>query len=630
MQRARRSIPATLVALAAWLPAPVASAQPAVGDLNGDGVADASDESLLMGFFGARAADPTSSYDAAADLNSDGVVDVLDLALFGAAFGTTGDIDVTPPDLFVTLNDVPEDMNFPLVVPPDGFQITLHFDSAGGSAIDVNSLSVTNSQDVGAIAAGSELAPLFTVTPTRAVGTVPAGSDLARASHYLTAAIDDLAANPASDDSFGFAVRDFPFGAPMENLQTVYLDFDGNRGPGSFTEDLREYGLSSDATPEAQVLEPQMRAMVIGEIVKRVGPFYGLELDGTPGPDAVTVTFTDVDPGSPRARICVGGDSNIGGSLLGASFLDVHNTLEDSDDCGGSSGIFPQAIDNLWSADLDYQAAIHPVDPGEGGVPVGEDPDDAIVLDPGFDPGTATAAQLARLTVIQDAVDAFSQVLATVIAHETGHSFGLVAHGAVPAGLYGGSAGGTTDHNVTTAGGTPVENLLMNRGGSFTFGDMTGRGGFALPVLRPLNWAYLHDRVVLDEDVTGLFDAPEIDDVEFPPGSGTFVPAIESPPGSGQFGVAPFPDPFTPVDVAIHGSNFLAPDAPLVTLSIEGDPTPNEVFNIQVVDPGLPTERIQARLSPFVLGLEGFYDVNVRGSDGQTLTVIDALEVRFQ
>ena len=45
-------------------------------------------------------------------------------------------------------------------------------------------------------------------------------------------------ANPASDDSYGFAVRDFQFGAPMENLQTVYLDFDGNRGPGSFTEDL--------------------------------------------------------------------------------------------------------------------------------------------------------------------------------------------------------------------------------------------------------------------------------------------------------------------------------------------------------------------------------------------------------
>jgi hypothetical protein len=360
-----------------------------------------------------------------------------------------------------------------------------------------------------------------------------------------------------------------------------------------------------------------MRAMAVGEIVERVGPFYGLELDGTPGPDAVNVAFTDVDPGSPRARICVGGDSNIGGPLLGATFLDVHNFLEDSDDCGGSSGIFPQAIDNLWSADLDYQAAIHPVDPDEGGVPVGEDPDDAVVLDPGFDPGTATAAQLARLAVIQDAVDAFSQVLATVIAHETGHSFGLVAHGAAPAGLYGGSAGGTTDHNVTTAGGTPAENLLMNRGGSFTFGEMTGRGGFALPVLRPLNWAYLHDRVALNSDVTDLFDAPVID-------------SIESPPGSGQFGVATFPDPYTPVDVAIHGSNFLAPDPPLVTLTIEGDPTPNDVFNLQVLDPGLPTERIQATLSPFVLGIEGFYDVNVRGSDGQTLTVIDALEVRFQ
>jgi hypothetical protein len=630
MQRARRPIPAALVALALWLPAPVASAQPAVGDLNGDGVSDAGDEALFVSFFGASAADPASSYDTAADLNGDGVVDVLDIALFGAAFGTTGDIDATPPDLFVTLNDIPGDMNFPLVAPPDGFQITLHFDSAGGSAIDVNSLSVTSSQDVGAIAAGSELASLFTVTPTRAVGTVPAGSELARTSHYLTATIDDLAANSASDDSFGFAVRDFPFGAPMENLQTVYLDFDGNQGPGSFTEDLREYGLSSDATPEAQSLEPQMRAMVISEILKRVGPFYGLELDGTPGPDAVNVIYTDVDPGSPRARVCVGGDSNIGGALLGAAFLDVHNYLEDSDDCGGSSGIFPQAIDNLWSTDPDYQAAIHPVDPDEGGVPVGEDPDDAVVLDPGFDPGTATAAQLARLAVIRDAVDAFSQTLASVIAHETSHTFGLVAHGAVPAGLYGGSAGGATDHNTTPAGGTPLANFVMNRGGSFTFGEMTGRGGSALPVFRPLNWAYLHDRVVLDEDVTGLFDAPEIDDVEFPPGSGTFVPAIESPPGSGQFGLATFPDQFTPVDVAIHGSNFLAPDAPLVTLSIEGDPTPNDVFNLQVLDPGLPTERIQATLSPFVLVLEGFYDVTLRGSDGQTLTVVDALEVRFQ
>jgi hypothetical protein len=28
--------------------------------------------------------------------------------------------------------------------------------------------------------------------------------------------------------------------------------------------------------------------------------------------------------------------------------------------------------------------------------------------------------------------------------------------------------------------------------------------------------------------------------------------------------------------------------------------------------------------------LEGFYDVIVRGSDGQTVTAVDALEVRFQ
>jgi len=491
---------AALVALAAGLAAPVAIAQTAVGDLNGDGVTDAADESLLVGFFGTRAAEPGSGYDAAADLNHDGRVDVLDAFLLGAALGRTGEIDATPPDLRVTLNDIPEVMNASLVVPPDGFQITLHFDSAGGSAVDAASLSVTSDRDIGALPAGTELAPWFTVTPTRAVWTVPRGTDLARNTHTLTARIDDHAGNRARDDRFDFTVRDFAFGPPMGNRQRVYLDFDGNRGPGSFSEDLRAYGLASDATPAAAALEPRVRALVIAEIVRRVGPFYGIALDGTPGPDAVNVVFTSEDPGAPRARLCVGGDSEAGGPLLGATFLDVHNLREDSDDCDGESGIFPQAIDDVWSADPDYRAAIHPVDPDEGGVPVGEDPDDGVVLEPGFDPATATPAQRERRAVIGDAVDAFVQVLATVIAHEAGHSFGLVPAGSPPAGLFGGGEGRGADHNVTPSGATPGENFLMNPGESFSFGAMTGRGGSSLPVFRPLSWAYVHDRVAFAED----------------------------------------------------------------------------------------------------------------------------------
>jgi hypothetical protein len=500
MRHPRRRLCATLAALAVGLAAPVAGAQIAVGDLDGDGVTDRDDESLLIGFLGTRAADPGSGYDAAADLNGDGRIDLLDLALLGAALGRTGEVDATPPELLVTLNDIPAAMNARLAVPPDGFQITLHFDSAGGSAVDVDSLSVTGSRDIGPYPAGAELAPLFTVTPTRAVWTVPPGTDLARTRHTLTAHIDDYAGNRARDEGFDFAVRDFAFGPPMGNLQRVYLDFDGNRGPGSFTEDLRAYGLASDATPAAAALEPRIRALVIDEIVRRVGPFYGIDLDGRPGPDAANVVFTSEDPGPPRARLCVGGDSEAGGPLLGTTDLDPHNFREHSDDCSGDHGVFPPAMARLWSTDPDYRAAFDPVDPARGGQPIGEAPGDALLLDPDFDPRAATPAQRERRRVLRTAIHAFAQALATVIAHEAGHAFGLVSSGPVPKGLYGGGDGPTADHNVTPEGATPSANFLMNAGGSFRFGEVTGRGGFSLPTFRPLNWAYLRDRVVIEGD----------------------------------------------------------------------------------------------------------------------------------
>jgi hypothetical protein len=607
MARAR-SLRATLIGfLAALGVASAATAQPAVGDLDGDGTVSPADEALLESYFREISSDPNAQYEPAADLNSDGVVDILDLGIFGAGFGQTGDVDTTPPDLLITLNDIPDDMNDLLVVPPDQFQITLHLDSQGGSAIDLSSLSVTSNRDIGALPAGTELAGFFSLTPTRAVWNVPTGSDLQRTSHYLTVSIDDLASN-TSGDVYGYAVRDFPFGQPMETLQSVFLDFDGNQGPGSFTEDLREYGLSSDATPEAQALEPQMRASLIAEILERVRPYYGLDPDGTPGPDAVDLIVTDSDPGFPRARLCVGGSSGPGGSLLGAAFMDVHNASEDSDECSGIAGVFPQAVDNLWGSDPDYQAAIHPLDPDEGGVPVGEHPEDATVLAPGFDVSSATGPQLSRLLAILDGVDAFAQVIASAVAHEVGHTFGLVAHGAAPGGLYGGTSGGRTDHNVNTFGGTPSENFIMNAGGSFSFGEMTGRGG-PLPVFRELAWAYLHDRVVVDEDVTGLFEPPEIT-------SASPNPAV-------------FPDCCTPIAVTIYGANFLAPSTPTVSFPIEGS-TPGELFNPVVLDAGLPTERIEGLISPFDMALEGVYDVTVLGSDGQVVTLPDALEVQFQ
>jgi hypothetical protein len=562
---------------------------------------DGDDEAFMAQMYGA--AEGGSLYDPAADLIRDAVIDYRDLALFGAAFGASGgDPDATAPSLAVSLNDIPDDMNDLLVVPPDGFQITLLFDSGGGSVIDPQSLSVTSSLSIGPYAAGSELAPLFEATPTRAAWQIPAGSDLARTSHYLTVSIRDAAQNLALD-TYGFAVRDFKFGSPMGGgLQTIFLDFTRDRSLTpeiDFLEDLRGYGLSSSADPQ---LEASVRDRVVSEILARAHPFFDRYPDGSPGADPVNLVFTDIDPGlGQRSRICVGGESALGASYLGASDLDENNQNKASDDClfgAPNFGVFPQAIDNLWGSDADYHAAFDPLDPDEGGTAVGDDPLDAIVLDPAFDPDGASPEELIRWYLIDNAIDAFSQLLASVITHETGHLLGLVAHGPTPGGLFGGDEGALADHNVSAAGGTPDANFLMNVGGSFSFNEMTGRGDSPLPVFRALNWAYLHDRIAPNPNVTELLPPPEIHSV-------SPNPAVPNPQ----------------LEVTVHGAHFVSPVS--VRFLREGDPTPNLLLSPVLVDSGTITGTITTYTVPPAL-----YDVEVISGDDQSAMLSEGLLVQ--
>ena len=79
-----------------------------------------------------------------------------------------------------------------------------------------------------------------------------------------------------------------------------------------------------------------------------------------------------------------------------------------------------------------------------------------MVTAPGFDPGSATAEELTRWEAIENAVDGFAQTIASVVAHESGHLLGLVAHGPTPAGLYGGtSRGQDRSQRDARAGPTP-------------------------------------------------------------------------------------------------------------------------------------------------------------------------------
>ncbi|MCP3985324.1 MAG: hypothetical protein GY723_13120 [bacterium] len=581
-----------------------AVAEPIPGDLDGDGTVSASDQAWLQALYGAEQGD--ANFDPAADGNADGRVDHYDLALFGTVFGATGgDPDTTAPTLFVTLNDIPDDQNDLLVVPPDAFQVTLGFDSAGGSVVDPSTLSVTWSEDVGGNPSGSELAALFASSPTRGFYEVPAGSDLPRTSHYLTVSIEDAAGNQ-DQQVYGFAVRDFGLGAPMGSQQQIFLDFDQDRSLGAeidFLEDLREFGLSSTAD---LVLESQVRDRIVSEILVRAHTLYGRNADGSPGTDPVNIVFSDSAPGGSYARLCVGGESPTSPIYLGLTLLDEENLVDNENTCSSPQyGVFPHGMDNLWGSEASYQQVFSPVDPDLGGTPIGEDPLDGVVLDSGFDPGQATSEQLARWSDVEAAITDFSSLLGTVVAHETGHLLGLTAHDAPPAGLYGGTGGSNADHNVTSSGGTPTGNFVMNAGGSFSFDEVTGGGGQSLPAFRPLSWAYLRDRVALDSLVTGLFPPPILSQVT--PNPATYP--------MGQY----------TVDITISGADFMA--TPSVRVLREGSPTWDVVNSVNFVD----SQTLTGTLNSFVVVPDSNpYDVRVTNPDGQVIELFDHLWVTQQ
>lgn len=499
--RCRAVLPVLLLPLLAA----AASAAALLGDLDGDGRVGPYDEALLIARWGAT---PGSAlYDSAADLDLDGKIGLSDLAILVWSSGNEGgEVDTTPPDLFVTLNDIPADENRLLVVPPDHFRITLEFRGGSGSLIDPASLRVTSSEAIGPFAPGTDLAPQFSVTPARAVWEVPAGSNLARTSHFLSVSVRDLAGNEARQ-TYGFAVRDFGFGAPLGDMQVVFLDFD-RRGDGEqdFKASLRELGLSTAANA---ALEQQIVDRLRADIVGRVHQIYGRNPDGTPGPDPVNILFTWFDPQIPHTTLCIGGTHPTTPEALGAAPLDLDNLVENENWCASEQyGVFPHAIAELWGDDQLFQHVFWPLLSAHGGTPVGESPLDAVVLAPGFDPGQATPAQRVRQGQIHEALDAFAQIVAVGAAHEVGHTLGLAAPGPAPAGLFGGTSGTNLQHDVTASGATPAQNFIMKYGGAFSFAAITGRQGYPKPYFRPIDRAYLTNRLVRNAKVASLEPRP--------------------------------------------------------------------------------------------------------------------------
>jgi len=296
-------------------------------------------------------------------------------------------------------------------------------------------------------------------------------------------------------------IRSWLGGPPIGARQIIHFDFEVDRdddGRPDFQRDLEHFGL---ATPDRPELASAVAAGIAERALARVRRAYDPDDDpnGTGlERDPVLVRFLlEADPSPYVTRICVGGSNLAHPRSVGNVRFDHRNERRSSKECDGPepAGLFPAELTIYESSPL-YGEVLGPFLPERGGAPVGSRSQDGWLL---AAPAASAAAQGERARAIQRAIDVFGDALGTIMAHESAHALGLVPAGRPGVGLFGGEeeAGEEYAHNLDAFGQRPSRPWLMNVGTGFRFEDLAGRGEAGELRFRPLNHAYLKDRVVL-------------------------------------------------------------------------------------------------------------------------------------
>jgi hypothetical protein len=494
------------------------------------------------------------------------------------------------------VNGIPDDMNDLLVLPPSGFVVNVGW-QAGDFPVDPTAFNYVRAERWGGGSASWVFSPQLEVNGD---GNGSAGvftGMLTPGTWTLRAFAGDTQGN------FGFAdlavaVRGFGGPPPIATGQNIWLDFESDRDlvPGpDFPVDLQAFGLASAAAPveSGWVLERVTQAVVdrVLEVYKQT-PMNGLS-----GPDTVKVAFSSTQPASGDVtQICIGGEDPTGGITIGSILTDMKNANRNSVECATlpPTGIFPREL-LILSGDPSFQALFNPLIPGAGGVPVGAHPLDPVVLDPDFDPESASPEQLARYDLVQNAIQVFGDLLGSIVAHEAGHALGLVPAGVPGGGLFGGTSGAQMNHSVLPGGGDPSENFLMKSGYTFTFDRLAGLNGNPLPFFRPIEYAYLRDRVVIDPAVTLLAYAPVVTSVN---------PTTINPSGWTQ--------------IFVNGTGFLP--TPVIRLI-----NPGYTYNL-VGEFFLSSIQVRGSVN-YAQIPPGVYDIELKNPDGQISVLPASLTV---
>jgi len=122
--------------------------------------------------------------------------------------------------------------------------------------------------------------------------------------------------------------------------------------------------------------------------------------------------------------------------VIGIAIFDPSNSTQNDNsllDFGGQRlGVFLHTIADSGmgqGAASNFRMTFDPFAPDPGGIPIGDDPQDGGRLN-----GLVSDS---RTIDINTALRDLARFLATVTAHECGHSVGLVENGPMPTGLYG-------------------------------------------------------------------------------------------------------------------------------------------------------------------------------------------------
>lgn len=420
-----------------------------------------------------------------------------------------------------------------LQVPPNGWSIDLSYsdNSAIATTQTVVTADVSISTASGTQLPGTNLVPFLTeasASNTAASYEVPTSVSFPAAAITLTCMIIDVSGLASTPSTFSLTAQTFadavrPFETTVNDSQVWFLDFtrdlesyttsapggqtqvdivDGVNGTPDFDDLMLILGLNS-ATPIPNVNNTADSNDVVisrikDELLTNLDDYYS----------GANVTFTLTRPAGEFngntsvsyaslgfSEISISGASVTPG-VLGLAIFDPSNTsqndntITDFPSGGGTErlGVFLHTIIDSGVGQANsslFRTTYDPFTPANSGTPIGE-----VAQDGGRLNNTIGDS---RETQIDAAISALARFIATVTAHEIGHSVGLVINGPMPTGLYANDSAnfpGSADSHIRNASLFPNGSTnLMSPSLNFTLATSP------FSAFNTLNLAYLREQI---------------------------------------------------------------------------------------------------------------------------------------